>query len=49
MKTGKANLVIRSAWQDQLGEWQTSMDYGMSRTDYESKKCSHENSGADGK
>lgn len=41
--------VNRNAWQDQLGVWQTSVDYEMSRADYDSKKCSQENSGADGK
>lgn len=45
----RKKAVNQNAWQDQLGVWQTSVDYELSRAEYESKKCCQENSGADGK
>ena len=35
----RKKAVNQNAWQDQLGVWQTLVDYELSRTDYESKKC----------
>ena len=39
----RKKAVNQNAWQDQLGVWQSSVDYEMLRTDYESKQYSQEN------
>jgi len=42
----RKKAVNQNAWQNQLGEWQTSVDYELSRIDYESKNGCQENSSA---
>lgn len=39
----RKKAVNQNAWQDQLGVWQTSVDYELSRADYESKNGCQDN------